>query len=180
MTLLVLDIRLPAAETIHRETELWRALVVLSPRLLMYVMSFMTLGSSGWAADPTESSGALYPQPTWIHLVFRFTVTMMPCPPRCWHSTRLPERAADLLGQSAGCRSEPLLQLELRGRKRSCEGRYAPQVSAAIQRRIVIRTGFVRHRRLLLCAEYLLEHRLHRLIQLNYAFALRLPGRGRQ
>ena len=50
MTLLVLDLRAPSAESIHGEGDLWRALVPLAPRLLMYMMSFMTLGSSGSAS----------------------------------------------------------------------------------------------------------------------------------
>jgi uncharacterized membrane protein len=69
MTLLVLDLRAPAAQTIHNERDLWRALVVLSPRLMMYMMSFMTLGIF-WVGQQTQlnhlrrSSRSL----TWIHL----------------------------------------------------------------------------------------------------------------
>ena len=44
MTLLVLDLRAPAAEAVHSELDLWHALGMLSPRLVMYMMSFMTLG----------------------------------------------------------------------------------------------------------------------------------------
>jgi uncharacterized membrane protein len=44
MTLLVLDIHAPAAHTIHSENDLWLALCALSPRMLVYLMSFMTLG----------------------------------------------------------------------------------------------------------------------------------------
>lgn len=44
MTLLVLDLRVPAHDAIHSERDLWYALVALSPRLLIFVMSVMTLG----------------------------------------------------------------------------------------------------------------------------------------
>ena len=44
MTLLVLDLHAPAVETIHTERYLWRALGALAPRLIPYVMSFITLG----------------------------------------------------------------------------------------------------------------------------------------
>ena len=44
MTLLVLDLKAPAAEAIHSEHDLGRALLALAPRLLAYLMSFMTLG----------------------------------------------------------------------------------------------------------------------------------------
>ena len=44
MTLLVLDLRVPAAEAIHSEHDLWHVLVRLSPRLVTYVTTFLTLG----------------------------------------------------------------------------------------------------------------------------------------
>ena len=79
MTLLVLDLRAPAAESIHSEHDLWRGLVMLAPRLLMYMMSFMTLGIF-WVGQQTQlnhlerSDRSL----TWIHLVFLFEVTVTP------------------------------------------------------------------------------------------------------
>ena len=44
MTLLVLDLRAPAAELIHGETDLLHALGIVAPRLITYAMSFLTLG----------------------------------------------------------------------------------------------------------------------------------------
>src|SRR5580698_5140797 len=44
MTLLVLDLHMPAAETIHSEAGLWQAVVALLPRVFVYLMSFLTLG----------------------------------------------------------------------------------------------------------------------------------------
>lgn len=79
MTLLVLDLRAPAAEAIHGEHDLWRALVTLAPRLLMYMMSFLTLGIF-WVGQQTQlnhlqrSDRSL----TWIHLAFLFVVTVTP------------------------------------------------------------------------------------------------------
>ncbi|MGA9566789.1 MAG: TMEM175 family protein [Candidatus Korobacteraceae bacterium] len=79
MTLLVLDLRAPAAEVIHSEGDLWHALLPLAPRLLMYMMSFMTLGIF-WVGQQTQlnhlqrSSRSL----TWIHLAFLFVVTVTP------------------------------------------------------------------------------------------------------
>ena len=43
MTLLVRDLRTPAA-AVHGEGDLWRALLALAPWLLVYLMSFLTLG----------------------------------------------------------------------------------------------------------------------------------------
>ena len=79
MTLLVLDLRAPAAEAIRSEHDLGHALLALSPRLLMYMMSFMTLGIF-WVGQQTQlnhlerSSRSL----TWIHLAFLFVVTTVP------------------------------------------------------------------------------------------------------
>ena len=79
MTLLVLDLRAPAAEIVHSEQDLWRALVGLTPRLVMYFMSFMTLGIF-WVGQQTQlnhvqrSSRSL----TWIHLAFLLVVTIIP------------------------------------------------------------------------------------------------------
>jgi uncharacterized membrane protein len=79
MTLLVLDLRVPATETIHREADLWRALMALSPRLIMYMMSFLTLGIF-WVGQQTQlnhltrSDRSL----TWIHIAFLFAVSLTP------------------------------------------------------------------------------------------------------
>lgn len=79
MTLLVLDLRAPAAEAIHSEMGLVRALVEVLPRLLVYVMSFLTLGIF-WVGQQTQlnylsrSDRSL----TWVHLVFLFFVSITP------------------------------------------------------------------------------------------------------
>ena len=79
MTLLVLDLRAPGSQLIHSEHDLGRALLALSPRLLMYMLSFMTLGIF-WVGQQTQlnhlerSSRNL----TWIHLAFLFLVTVVP------------------------------------------------------------------------------------------------------
>ena len=53
MTLLVLDLHAPVSGAVHGERDLWRALIVLSPRLLMYMMSFLTLGIF-WVGQQTQ------------------------------------------------------------------------------------------------------------------------------
>ena len=79
MTLLALDLRAPAAEAVHSEHDLWHALLSLAPRLLMYMMSFMTLGIF-WVGQQTQlnhlrrSDRSL----SWIHLAFLFLVTVTP------------------------------------------------------------------------------------------------------
>ena len=79
MTLLVLDLHAPAREAIHNEHDLGRALLALAPRLLVYMMSFLTLGIF-WVGQQTQlnhlsrSSRSL----TWMHLAFLFFVSITP------------------------------------------------------------------------------------------------------
>ena len=79
MTLLVLDIHAPAAEIVHSDHELWGVLVALSPRLLMFGMSFLTLGIF-WVGQQTQLSHFARSNRhlTWIHLAFLFTISLMP------------------------------------------------------------------------------------------------------
>ena len=79
MTLMVLDLRLPAAEAIHTEHDLWRALAVLLPRLLTYLMSFLTLGIF-WIGQQTQLNHLARSDRdlSWIHLGFLFAVTLTP------------------------------------------------------------------------------------------------------
>jgi len=79
MTLLVLDLKAPASEAVHGEQGLWIALGTLGPKLLMYMMSFLTLGIF-WVGQQSQlnhiarSSRGL----SWLHLVFLFAVSMTP------------------------------------------------------------------------------------------------------
>jgi TMEM175 potassium channel family protein len=79
MTLLVLHFRVPAMEPMHSERELWRALVALSPRLVMYMMSFMMLGIF-WIGQQTQLNHLARSDRSlsWIHIVFLFTVSIIP------------------------------------------------------------------------------------------------------
>ena len=79
MTLLVLDLRVPVRTEVYAESDLLRALVALSPRLVPYLLSFMTLGIF-WIAQQTQlnyfarSDRTL----TWIHIGFLLGVTTIP------------------------------------------------------------------------------------------------------
>src|SRR5215471_9084383 len=79
MTLLVLDLKTPAIEAIHSEQDLWHALQALFPRLIVYVMTFMTLGIF-WIGQQTQLNHLARSDRSlsWIHLVFLFTVTLTP------------------------------------------------------------------------------------------------------
>jgi uncharacterized membrane protein len=79
MTLLVLDLKSPAAEWIRNDRELWRALGLLAPRLGVYVLSFLTLGIF-WIGQQTQlnhlerSDRSL----SWMHIAFLFAVSLTP------------------------------------------------------------------------------------------------------
>jgi uncharacterized membrane protein len=79
MTLLLLELHIPAREAIHTERELLHAMAASAPQLAVYLMSFLTLGIF-WVGQQTQlnhierSNRDL----TWIHLGFLFAVTLMP------------------------------------------------------------------------------------------------------
>jgi uncharacterized membrane protein len=79
MTILVLDLHAPAAQAIHGEAELGQALLALAPRLLVYSLSFMTLGIF-WIGQQTQLNQltSATRDLAWIHLGFLFAVTLMP------------------------------------------------------------------------------------------------------
>jgi len=79
MTLLVLDLRVPLADAVHSEQDLWRALVALGPRLLMYLLSFLTLGIF-WVGQQTHLNHLARSDRafSWIHIAFLCAVTLMP------------------------------------------------------------------------------------------------------
>jgi uncharacterized membrane protein len=79
MTLLVLDLHTPAVEAVHTETDLLHALWALAPRLLVYMMSFLTLGIF-WVGQQTQLNHFERGDRdiAWVHLAFLFLVSLMP------------------------------------------------------------------------------------------------------
>jgi uncharacterized membrane protein len=79
MTLLVLGLAVPVLGARATEGELWQGLVNLGPSVLIFAMSFMTLGIF-WVGQSTQigqlvRSNRHY---AWIQLAFLFAVTMVP------------------------------------------------------------------------------------------------------
>jgi uncharacterized membrane protein len=79
MTLLALDIHAPVSDAIRSEQDLLHALVPLAPRLLMYLMSFLTLGIF-WTGQQTQFNQLSQANRhfTWIHILFLAAVSIMP------------------------------------------------------------------------------------------------------
>ena len=182
MTLLVLDLRAPAVEVIHSEKDLWQALGALTPRLAMCALTFMTLGIF-WVGQQTQlnhltrSDRAL----SWMHLFFLFAVSMTP------FSTMLlagfiAYRIALLvywvnlllLGGALYFTWVCALGLGL------VRDDIPAAVAAAIKRRIVIAQSLYAFGALLCLVSTYVSIGFIVLVQLNYAIAPRLPGRGRR
>jgi uncharacterized membrane protein len=79
MTLLVLDLKVPVAHGIETDAALLAALRELAPRLVVYLMSFLTLGIF-WVGQQTQLSHFARSDRhlTWTHLGFLFAVSLMP------------------------------------------------------------------------------------------------------
>ena len=79
MTLLVLDLRVPAANAVRSEHDLWAALVALAPRLIPYIMTFMTAGIF-WVGQQTQLNAFERSDRnlTWINIAFLLVVTLTP------------------------------------------------------------------------------------------------------
>lgn len=79
MTLLLLELHVPGPDSIHSETDLRQALLMLCPPLLVYLMSFITLGIF-WVGQQTHLNHLKRSDRhlTWMHLAFLFAVTLLP------------------------------------------------------------------------------------------------------
>jgi uncharacterized membrane protein len=79
MTLLVLDLRVPAKDVVHSEQGLCLALVAMAPQLISYLMSFLTLGMF-WNGQQVQLSHFAQSDRhlTWIQIAFLFAVSIMP------------------------------------------------------------------------------------------------------
>jgi len=79
LTLLVLDIKVPATELIHSEKDLLAALCTLGPKFLTYLMSFMTIGIF-WMGHSVQFTFIEKGDRNlnWISLFFLLFVSMLP------------------------------------------------------------------------------------------------------
>lgn len=79
MTLLVLDLHAPASAAISSDAALWAAMAQVLPRLLMFLLSFLTLGIF-WVGQQTQLNffARADRHLSWIHLAFLCAVSLMP------------------------------------------------------------------------------------------------------
>src|SRR6201996_1074438 len=79
MTLLVLDLHVPASEAIHNQGQLWHTLAGSTPQFVSYLLSFITLGIF-WNGQQAQLSSFSRSDRhlSWIHIAFLFAVSIMP------------------------------------------------------------------------------------------------------
>ena len=179
MTLLVLDLHTPAVELIHSEHDLGRALITLAPRLLPYLMTFLTLGIF-WVGQQTQLNHLARSDRhlTWIHLAFLFAVTLTP-----FSTTLLAGFIRYRLALLVYWGNILLLGAVLYGswgyaiRARLPKEDMPPDIPAAICRRIIIAQGLYAFGTLLCVINTYWSIGFIVLVQLNYAIAPRLPWR---
>jgi TMEM175 potassium channel family protein len=179
MTLLVLDLHMPTRGFVHSDGDLRHALMAMSPQLVVYLMSFVTLGIF-WVGQQTQLSHVERSDRdlTWIHLAFLFAVTLLP------FSTRLlaefiSYRGALLIYWSNILLFGVLLYLSWGRAIRAglVKGDIPAEVPAAICRRIVVGQSLYAFGALLCVFNTYWSIALIVLVQLNYAIAPRIGKR---
>ena len=178
MTLLVLDLRVPAAAAIHSDVALWRALAALAPRFLVYLMSFATLGIF-WIGQQTQlnhlARGSR--ELAWLHIGFLFAVTLVPFSTGLIASF-IAERAALLAYWGNILLLGVLLLVSWRCAGHS--GLIRPDAPAglrrAVERRIVIAQALYAAGAALCVVSTWLSLGAILLVQLNYVVAPRIAG----
>jgi uncharacterized membrane protein len=177
MTLLVLDLHVPASEVIHSQGELWHSLAGAAPQLISYVMSFLTLGIF-WNGQQAQLNSFSHSDRhlSWIHIAFLFAVSIMP------FSTRL-------LAEFITYRSVLIAywsNILLLGLVLFAGGRYAmragllrkeisPEKRCAVERRIVVAQALYAFGACLCFFNTYLSIAFIVLVQLNFALAPPLP-----
>jgi uncharacterized membrane protein len=177
MTLLVLDLHVPASEVIHSQGELWHTLAEATPQLISYIMSFLTLGIF-WNGQQAQlnSFSRSDRHLSWIHIAFLFAVSLMPFSTRLlagfisyrsvlfvyWGNILL--LGAVLFGSWRYARRAGLLREEIT-LDRQC----------AIERRIVVAQGLYAFGAGLSLWSTYASIAFIILVQLNFAVAPRLP-----
>ncbi len=179
MTLLVLDLHVPVMETVHSERDLLHGLTALSPRLIMYMMSFMTLGIF-WIGQQTQlnhlerSNRSL----SWIHIAFLFFVTVIPFSTALLAEYTTYRVALTAYWLNILCLGVTLyLSWGCATRSGLVKDDIPPDVPAAVCRRIVIAQALYAFGALLCVFNTHWSIAFIVVVQVYYAFAPRLPGR---
>jgi uncharacterized membrane protein len=178
MTLLALEIRVPAIEPIHTEEELWSAIVTLSPHIMTYFMSFLTLGIF-WVGQQAQLNLITRSNRnfTWIHLIFLMAVTLMP-----FSTSLLAEFITFRLALVVYWLNILLLGAILFGSWRYArragllKEAVTPEIDAATQRRILVAQALYAFGALLCIFNTYVSIAVIVIVQLNYVIAPKIRG----
>jgi len=178
MTLIALEIHVPEARDIHSEAELCHAIVALAPRVLTYLLSFMTLGIfwNGQQAQLTHCTRSDRDL-TWWNLTFLALIAFTPFTTELlagfvtyrlalvlyWANILL--LGLTVLGSWKYAHRAGLLKEEI-----------SAHVFVAVKRRIIVAQALYAFGALLCLINNYLSIGFIVLIQLNYAIAPRIPG----
>lgn len=176
MTLLVLDLHVPASAAIHGERELWRALVALAPRLETYCLSFLTLGIF-WVGHQTQLSHFARSDRhlAWIHIGFLSAVSLIP-----FSTALLSEFITYRLAVAVYWLNLLLLGIAAYSARRYAaraglvKADITAEMTAATERRIIIAQALYAAGALLCLINTYVSIAVIVLIQLNYALAPRI------
>ena len=181
MTLLVLDLKGPAASLIHSETQLQNALLSVAPHLFVYLMSFLLLGIF-WVGQQTQLNHLARSDRglSWIHLAFLFFVSLVP------FTTGL---MADYLHYRTALGLYWLNILALGGMlywalchsetHRLVDGEFGGEHSLAIRRRILTAQALYAVGAALCLFDTMISLGFILLVQLSYAIGFSFPRRAR-
>ncbi len=181
MTLIVLEIHVPAHEGIHDSRDLWRALCALMPRLVTYLLSVLTLGIF-WVGQQTQLNYLARGDRNlaWFHIAFLALVATMPF-------------STELLADFIELRAALLVywaNVLLLGLSLYASWRYAaraglvregtpPDVFEAIEKRILVAQTLYAIGAALCAVNTYWSIGFIVLVQLNYAIAPNVPGLSR-
>ncbi|HQT39011.1 MAG TPA: TMEM175 family protein [Acidocella sp.] len=178
MTLLVIDLHAPANELIHDNAGLVSALRDILPQVVVFFMSFITLGIF-WVGQQTQLNNLTSSNRdlTWLHLLFLVFVTLVPF-------------STDLMGGFIQYRLALLIywgNILLLGTALFLTWRYAmtkdlvkpelsPVLEAGIERRIIIAQSLYAFGAALCVINTYYSLGFIVLVQINYVFAPRFLG----
>jgi len=177
MTLIVFEIRVPDPGPIRSEQDLWNALLGLGPRLVTYLLSFLTLGIF-WNGQQTQLNlfASADRDLTWLQLAFLATIAVMP-----FSTSLLAEFITYRLALVAYWVNIFLIGLLLylnwsyATRKGLVTQDATPAVSAAVKRRIFVGQSLYAVGALLCIVSPFLSIAFIVLVQLNFAIAPKIP-----